>query len=164
MRTSCVPRKHLVILPLLLLLSILSTGCWTVAGAVVGGAILAAGGHVLDNTAEDTVELSVADAEAATRRALHELDLQIIQTRPTSEDGRIMRWDFETGTVGDRIVAVDVSLAEVSAGLTRVTVKAEKGWLSPDPATARTVIECIMRNSGARLARDTLHNTDDNGG
>lgn|GEM_PF-5187664 len=151
------PRKHLFILPALLLVSLFSTGCWTVAGAVAGGALLAAGGYTLDNTAEETVELNAADAEVATRQALRELDLQITHTRPTYEDGRVIRWDFEAGAAGDNVVAVDVSLGKVSSGLTRVTVKANKGWLSPDPATARTVLERILQTGDARLARAATH-------
>ena len=157
-------REHLLTFPILLLLSTLSTGCWTVAAGVTGGVILGAGAHVLENTAEDTVAIEVSEAKAITRQVLTESGLLILGVKPTYQNSRITRWDFEAGAVGDTVLMVDVSLAEVSRELTRVTVKADKGWLSPDLPTARAVLARIARSANRASSDSSLKNANHHGG
>ena len=150
---STVYPKHLAPLPVILLLCVLSTGCVGVAAGVAGGALLATARHALDDTAERTLPIGLSETEAITRSVLDACDIHLLEVRPSRQAGRITGWTFEAGGVGTEIVSVDVVLATVSDDLTRVSVTATTGWLSPDFETAEAIVERISRDANRKVAR-----------
>ena len=134
-------RTGLLILTVVLLLAPLVAGCSSVAAGLACGVLLAAGDHTIKDTAVETVALPISDAERITRQVLRELSLHVLDETPTrQDDGRLVRWDFEAGVMAEELVSVDVVLERVSKNLTRITVEANKGWLSPDLTTAQAVM------------------------
>lgn len=149
-------QRHLAAVPAVLLLCVLSTGCVGVAAGVAGGTLLAVTRHAFDDSSERTLPTDLPETEAITRSVLDAYGIHVLEVRPSRDDGQITGWTFEGGSVGTKVVSIDVVLAKVSDDLTRVRVSASTGWLSPDFETAEAIVVRISRNANRKVARVAL--------
>lgn len=125
-------------------------GCWSVAATVAGGAMLATGAYVLDDSAEQVLPIPMAEAESVVRGSLAQLDILIAEAKPSYSNGAVSRWVFYAAAVGDEVVPVDVTLSQVSQEMTRVTVKVRGSDLMPDMEMASTVVARIRAEARER--------------
>ena len=142
----------------IILVCLALTGCWSVAASVTGGSLLGIEAYLLHRSADETVTLSMADTERATRRALDELGVCILKATPTVRGPFVTRWDFDAGVVGDDVTSIDIILKRVSRDLTDISVTATTGPLCPGAATAQSVLDRILKVA----RKNASHTTDPN--
>jgi hypothetical protein len=149
MRVETMLRTRLLVLAVIGL-CVVSSGCVEMVGAMAGGGMLGVTAYLLDKQAQETLSINITDAEMITRRTYSEFGMTITKADPTrdSRDDRdVRRWTFEGGSVGDRVVMVDVVVSKISRDVTQVTVEADKGSLKPDHATAEAFMAEIRKSA-----------------
>lgn len=127
----------------------LSSGCATVAGGLAGGALLTVGDQVITDGSQDVLSFSMSQTERAARAAMSQLGVDILNEKPTRNEGEVVRWNFEAAIVGDEVINVNITLERVTASMTRVRVRARRDPLSPDVATAAMIVDRIARTARA---------------
>jgi len=122
-----------------------SAGCSSVAASVAGGGLLGLGVHSFQKASERTVDLPLEQVEIATRRALAELDIQLVDVRKRRCDKTVTRCDLEACLVGYDLIPLDVELERLTKKMTKVRVTAKRHCLAPEQETADEVLAHIIR-------------------
>jgi len=130
-----IKRSHLVLL-LLLLGTIGSSGCAAIALTLLGVGAGISGGtgvsYTLDSIAYKTFTVSEEGLRAATLKTLKRMDMQVKEDQP-AEDGRKI-----VAQAGDR--EVEIELDRLTAKTSRMRVNVKQGWFFKDRATAAEII------------------------
>jgi hypothetical protein len=127
-----------------------AAGCGSVAGSVAGGTAVAYGSHLFHNSCEETVLLPLADARRAAREALRDLRVDVLGVKPKGEGAACTGVDIEGCLLGEELIAVDVVLERLGSRMTRVEVRAGRGWHRPEPELAGAVLKQIVDRAAAR--------------
>ena len=130
-----IKRSHLV-LPLLLLGTIGSSGCAAIALTLLGVGAGISGGtgvsYTLDSIAYKTFTVSEEALRAATLKTLKRMDMQVKEDQPAEVGRKIV------AQAGDR--EVEIELDRLTAKTSRMRVNVKQGRFFKDRATAAEII------------------------
>jgi len=130
-----IKRSHLVLL-LLLLGTIGSSGCAAIALTLLGVGAGISGGtgvsYTLDSIAYKTFTVSEEGLRAATLKTLKRMDMQVKEDQPAEVGRKIV------AQAGDR--EVEIELDRLTAKTSRMRVNVKQGWFFKDRATAAEII------------------------
>ena len=143
-----IKRGHLVLL-LLLLGTIGSSGCAAVAVTLFGVAAGSGVSYTLDSIAYKTFSTSEETLRAATLKTLKRMDMAVKENQPTDAGRKIM------AQAGDR--EIEIELDRLTTKTSRMRVNAKQGRFFKDRATAAEIIIQTERTLDDEpvLARDT---------
>jgi hypothetical protein len=128
----------------LMLLALSAGGCWTVAGGVVGGTILAGGSYLFSNSFEETTPLPLDQVRPIASAALREMKIHVLDVTPRTCGQTATRYTFRAVVLGDEPMDIDLDLVAISPRLTRIVARCKRAWNLPDHTTAKAVVTRIV--------------------
>ena len=117
------------------------------------------GACAISGGCEQVGSLPLKAAEGATDNTPNKLDISIVSAQHAACENKDTAGHYEACLVGENLIPVDVTVEELSGALTKITVTARPGWLTPEHETAREILARTVERAAAagRGSSPTTH-------